>query len=363
VPEFFIGIMSGTSLDGVDAALVDFAGSSPRTLAFASVPFPPDLRKRLLALSRPGSGELEVAAEAAQELADLYSLAVDQVIASSGAERSNIVAIGCHGQTVRHRPERGFTIQLNDPARMAEKCRIDVVADFRRRDMAAGGEGAPLVPAFHKAVFGVPGRSRCVVNIGGIANVTALAPDGTMLGFDCGPGNVLLDAWVSEHQGRAYDLDGLWARSGRVDARLLALFLDEPYFRRAPPKSTGRELFDRQWLATRLIAGVAPQDTQATLVELTARAITESISRFAPDAREVFLCGGGARNPVIGDRITQLAAPTRVGTTDELGVPTGHVEAVAFAWLARQCVRRQPVDLTSVTGARHPAILGAIFPA
>lgn len=359
----FIGIMSGTSLDGVDAALVDLEGTPPRTLAFASVPFPSELRSRLLALSRPGSGELEVASEATLGLADLYALAVDRVLAASGVDRSSIVAVGCHGQTVRHRPERGYTIQLNDPARVAEKCRIDVVADFRRRDMAAGGEGAPLVPAFHQAAFGLPGCSRCVVNVGGIANITAIASDGAILGFDCGPGNVLLDAWASEHLGRPCDLDGAWALTGHADATVLERLLDEPYFRRAPPKSTGRELFDRRWLAARLGEEVSPQDTQATLVELTARAITDAISRFAPDAREIFLCGGGARNPAIVDRITHLAAQRRVSTTDELGVPSGHVEAVAFAWLAMQCVRREPIDLTSVTGALHPCILGAIYPA
>jgi anhydro-N-acetylmuramic acid kinase len=363
VPEIYIGIMSGTSLDGVDAALVDLEGTGPRTLAFASVAFPPELRTRLLALSAPGSGELEEAGEAALQLADLYVLAVDRVLASSGLERSHVVAIGCHGQTVRHRPERGYTIQLNDPARIAEKCRIDVVADFRRRDLAAGGQGAPLVPAFHRAVFGMPGQSRCIVNIGGIANVTAIASDGTLLGFDCGPGNVLLDAWASEHLGKPCDLDGAWALTGRVDARMLERFMDEPYFRQTPPKSTGRELFNRQWLDARLLADVAPRDIQATLVELTARAITDAISSIAPDSRAIFLCGGGARNPAIVDRIARQASRAKVNTTDTLGVPAGHVEAVAFAWLARQCVRRAPIDLTSVTGARHACILGAIYPA
>jgi anhydro-N-acetylmuramic acid kinase len=363
VSQLFIGIMSGTSLDGVDAALVDFAQWPPRTLGFATVAIPADLRARLVALSLPGDSELEAAGELSLELADLYALAAKRVLEAASVDRASIVAVGCHGQTVRHRPERGFTIQLNDPARVAENCGIDVVADFRRRDLAAGGEGAPLVPAFHRAAFGIAGHSRCVVNIGGIANVTVIGRDGTLLGFDCGPGNMLLDAWASEHLGMPCDLDGAWSRGGKVDRALLERLLDEPYFRRSPPKSTGRELFNRGWLAQRLLPGCAPQDVQATLVQFTARAITDAIGRFAGGTEEIFLCGGGARNGAIVDRITQLGAPAKVGITDELGVPSGQVEAVAFAWLALRCVRREPVDLTAITGARHPCILGAIYPA
>ena len=363
MPQLFIGIMSGTSLDGVDAALVDFAQTPPRTLGFATVAIPAELRARLVALSLPGDAQLEASGDISLELADLYALATKRVLEAASVGRASVVAVGCHGQTVRHRPERGFTIQLNDPARLAEKCGIDVVADFRRRDLAAGGEGAPLVPAFHQAAFGVAGHSRCVVNIGGIANVTAMGRDEAILGFDCGPGNVLLDAWALEHLGQPCDLDGAWSRGGKVDGTLLERLLAEPYLRRPPPKSTGRELFNRQWLAQRIATGSAAQDVQATLVELTARAITDAITRFAGGTREIYLCGGGAHNGAIVDRITQLAAPARVGITDELGVPSGHVEAVAFAWLAMRCVRREPVDLTAITGARHPCILGAIYPA
>lgn len=355
--------MSGTSLDGADAALVDFSSPHPRTLGFASVAFPESLRDQLLTLSKPGGDVLDLAGETSVLLADRYAEAVDKVLAGASIERSAVEAVGCHGQTVRHRPERGFTIQLGDPARLAERTGIDVVADFRRRDLAAGGQGAPLVPAFHEAVFRSPDRSRAVVNIGGIANVTCIRPAGGATGFDCGPGNVLLDAWARRHLGTAFDLDGDWASGGRADARLLEKLLEEPYLRAAPPKSTGRELFNEEWLAPRIAGGFRAQDVQASLLEYTARTIVDALDRNFREAREIYLCGGGARNPVLVARIAALADPRTVAATDALGVPSGHVEAVAFAWLAMKAVLREPIDLRAVTGARHPCILGAIYPA
>ena len=241
--SLFVGLMSGTSLDGADAALVDFSSATPRTLAFATVPFPAPLRERILSLSEPGKDSLELAGRVSIELADLYARAVEAVLAGGGVARGAVTAIGCHGQTVRHRPDLGFTIQLNDPARLAERAGIDVVADFRRRDMAAGGQGAPLVPAFHEAVFRDAARSRAVVNIGGISNVTWLPPGRKTLGFDCGPGNVLLDGWARRHLGRDFDEDGQWASRGHTDAGLLGRLLEEPFLDAPPPKSTGRELF------------------------------------------------------------------------------------------------------------------------
>jgi len=354
--------MSGTSLDGADAALVDFSSATPHTLAFATVPFPAPLRERILSLSEPGKDSLELAGRVSIELADLYARAVEAVLAGGGVARGAVTAIGCHGQTVRHRPDLGFTIQLNDPARLAERAGIDVVADFRRRDMAAGGQGAPLVPAFHEAVFRDAARSRAVVNIGGISNVTWLPPGRKTLGFDCGPGNVLLDGWARRHLGRDFDEDGQWASHGHTDAGLLDRLLEEPFLDAPPPKSTGRELFRLAWLEEKLPDAYQPVDVQSTLTDFTARSIVDSIDRFCPETQEIYLSGGGARNGALVARIEDLAGRP-VEKTDALGVPTGHVESMAFAWLAMKCVRREPVDLTAATGARAPRVLGAIYAA
>jgi anhydro-N-acetylmuramic acid kinase len=359
----FAGLMSGTSLDGADAALVDFSASKPRVLAFATVPFPAALRDRILALCEAGSDPLELAGTVSLELADLYARAVEGALAASGVDRRDVAAIGCHGQTVRHRPDLGFTIQLNDAARLAELTGIDVVADFRRRDMAAGGQGAPLVPAFHEAVFRDPSTSRCIVNIGGISNVTWLPAGRHTLGFDCGPGNVLLDGWTRRHLGTHYDEGGRWAARGRTDAALLASFLAEPFLRSAPPKSTGRELFRMAWLDERLPREYRAEDVQSTLADFTAHAIVGAIDRFCEATDEIYLAGGGARNAALVERIEALAGDRPVAPTDALGVPTAHVESMAFAWLAMKCVRREPIDLTAVTGARRPTVLGAIYPA
>jgi anhydro-N-acetylmuramic acid kinase len=359
----FVGLMSGTSLDGADAALVDFSPATPTTLAFATVPFSNELRDRILALSSPGTDALELSGTVTTELAELYARAVEGVLAGGGVSRSSVTAVGCHGQTVRHRPDLGFTIQLNDPARLAELCGIDVVADFRRRDMAAGGQGAPLVPAFHEAVFRHSMRSRAVVNIGGISNVTWLPASGKTVGFDCGPGNVLLDGWARRHIGAQFDEDGKWAAAGRTDTSLLARLLDEPFLRAKPPKSTGRELFRLEWLQERLPADYRTADVQSTLTDFTAHSIVGAIDRFCPATDEIYLAGGGARNSSLVSRITGLAAGRPVALTDTLGVPTAHVESMAFAWLAMKCVRREPVDLTAVTGAREPRVLGAVYAA
>ena len=361
--SLFIGLMSGTSLDGADAALVRFEPSLHRTLAFATVPFPDNLRERILALCEPGSDSLELEGRVSLELAALYARAVDQVVVEAAVARRSIAAIGCHGQTVLHRPDLGFTIQVNDPARLAELSGIDVVADFRRRDMAAGGQGAPLVPAFHEALFRHPTISRCIVNIGGISNVTWLPAGGTALGFDCGPGNVLLDGWARHHLGAHYDAEGRWAARGRTDANFLEALLAEPFLKRRPPKSTGRELFRAAWLEERLPGGLRPEDVQSSLADFTAHAIVNALDQFCPGTDEIYLAGGGARNPALVERIARLAGSRPVSLTDALGVPTGHVESMAFAWLAMKCVRREPVDLTAVTGAKGPRVLGAIYPA
>jgi anhydro-N-acetylmuramic acid kinase len=354
--------MSGTSLDGADAALVDFSSTPPRTLAFATVPYSAVLREHLMQLSEPGDDHLDLMGSVSLELADVYARAVDAVLARAGVDAHRVAAIGCHGQTVRHRPEQGFTIQLNDPARLAERTGIDVIADFRRRDMAAGGQGAPLVPAFHEALFRDPQRSRAVVNIGGISNITWMPASGPTLGFDCGPGNVLLDGWAQRHLGASFDENGAWAARGRTDPALLESFLSEPFLAAAPPKSTGRELFRMQWLEERLADAHAPADVQSTLTDFTAHAIVGALERFCAGTEEIYLAGGGARNTALVERIRRLASGTPVALTDVLGVPTGHVESMAFAWLAMKFVRREPVDLTAVTGASAPRVLGALYP-
>jgi anhydro-N-acetylmuramic acid kinase len=356
--------MSGTSLDGADAILVEFSSQeAPRTLGFVAETFSGELREQLLQLSAPGSDGLDLAGSVSLRLADVYARAVKRVIAEASVAASAVTAIGCHGQTVRHRPELGFTMQLNDPARVAELTGIDVVADFRRRDMAAGGQGAPLVPAFHEAMFRHASISRAVVNIGGIGNVTWLPASGGILGFDCGPGNVLLDAWASLHLGTAFDEHGAWAAKGHVDRALLEKFLAEPFLAAAPPKSTGRELFRIEWLDQHLESQREPADVQATLAEFTARSILDAIDRFCVPTDEIYLAGGGARNRALVARIAANAGGRPVEPTDALGVPSGHVEAMAFAWLAMKCIHREPIDMTAVTGAKGPRVLGAIYPA
>lgn len=374
VSTLFIGLMSGTSLDGIDGALVDLAdceAGQVRVLAHHHAPFDPRLADELLALNTPGGGnELHRAALAGNGLARVAADIVEALLATSGLDRSAIRAIGSHGQTVRHCPGEfdgtGYTLQLNSPALLAELCGIDVVADLRARDVAAGGQGAPLVPAFHQAVFGRAGETVAVLNIGGMSNLTALHADVRTIGFDCGPGNALMDLWCRRHLGKAYDADGDWAASGRVDAALLARFQAEPYFAAAPPKSTGRDRFHADWLGGHLAAlpqPAAPADVQASLLELTAWACASDVQRCAPAAERVLVCGGGARNAQLMRRLQALLPGRHVGPTDGAGLPANQVEAVAFAWLARACVLRQPGNLASVTGAQGPRVLGAVYPA
>lgn len=370
-PDLFVGLMSGTSLDGVDCTLVDLSGP-PALVATRFLPYPPPLRQALLDLSHSGSDELERAGRLAVELSSLYATAVNELLAQAGVVASGIEAIGCHGQTVRHRPQSGFTVQLVNPALLAERTGITVIADFRSRDIAAGGQGAPLAPAFHALCFRSPERHRVVVNVGGIANLTDLPTpaDGAVRGFDSGPGNMLLDLWASRHLGADCDRDGKLGLTGSVIPDLLERMLADEYFDRAPPKSTGRERFNAAWLAARLgevrtdhPAGHAAADVQATLAELTARSIAAAIERCCPGAEEVFACGGGVHNPDLMHRLGALLGGRRLATTDALGVPADWVEAMAFAWLARQALNRSAGNLPEVTGARGPRVLGALYPA
>lgn len=369
--DLFIGLMSGTSLDGVDGALVEWQpGDSHRfqVLAHCHLGFDAPLADELLALNGTGADELHRAALAGNAVARRYADVVARLLATGQRSASEIAAIGAHGQTVRHRPTQfdgtGYTLQLNNPSLLAELSGIAVVADLRSRDVAAGGQGAPLVPAFHRAAFGRAGEALAVLNLGGIGNLTLLGADDSVLGFDCGPGNALLDLWVRQHRGEAFDAEGRWAASGRVHAGLLAAMQSDPYFVLPPPKSTGRDLFHAEWLQRHLAAvpGVPAADVQASLAELSTWAAASELKRHAPRARELLVCGGGAFNAHLMHRLAALLPDVHVRSTAERGLPPDQVEACAFAWLARAFLRREPGNLPSVTGARGPRVLGGFFP-
>ena len=357
--------MSGTSLDGVDAVLAEIGQDGrPRILRTHYQPYPDALRSELLALHAPQPDEIHLAACAANTLAHLYAEATRAVL--EGVEPASVRAVGCHGQTLRHRPAEGYTLQIGNAALLAELTGLTVVADFRSRDIAAGGQGAPLVPAFHAQVLGAPGAHRVIANIGGIANITDLPPGGAVRGWDTGPGNMLLDAWIKRHQGKHYDRDGAWAASGRVHPGLLAALSDHPYLRLPPPKSAGREQFNLEWLdgvLAHLGAAIDPADVQATLLKLTAASLADAVSRECGSARELYVCGGGAHNGALMQRLGAHLPGVNVATTSALGIDPDWVEALAFAWLARQTLHHAPGNLPSVTGARGERILGAIYPA
>jgi anhydro-N-acetylmuramic acid kinase len=367
--------MSGTSMDGVDGTVVaipdDYCGGPLSMLAAEHVDFPVALRTDLMALQSADENEIEREAAAANALARLYAACVERLLAQAAVAPGSVRSIGVHGQTIRHRPDRGFTRQTGNPSLLAELTGIDVIADFRSRDIAAGGQGAPLVPAFHRAVFGASGETRVVVNIGGISNISVLNANGDVIGFDTGPGNVLMDAWIVRNQGDAYDADGSWAASGTVCGELLDSMRNEPFLSLPPPKSTGRDLFNFEWLEGKLAALspsviVKPEDVQATLTAFTAITIADSIAQYAEDAGVVYACGGGAYNSELLRRIRlalqQRLSGVRLETTTALGVSPNHVEALAFAWLAHRFCLRQPGNLPSVTGARGGRVLGALYP-
>ncbi len=361
--ETFVGLMSGTSLDGVDAVLADFSGSGPRVLARTHLPFDDSLRAALSALIISGPDEIARAANAANTLARIYAAAVAAVLQRAGMSAASVGAVGCHGQTIRHCAERGYTVQIGNAALLAELCGIAVVSDFRSRDVAAGGQGAPLAPAFHAATFSSSAESRAVLNLGGIANLTALPIGGVPTGFDCGPANCLLDAWASRHLGERFDVDGRWAAQGSADPDLLARLLAEPYFGARPPKSTGRELFNESWLMRHLAGTERPADVQATLAALTARTVREALERWCPGTQRLLVCGGGTRNAALMAEIAAELPSVAVETTGRHGVEPEDVEALAFAWLAREALAGRAGNLPSVTGARGPRVLGAIYPA
>ncbi len=373
--ELYVGLMSGTSLDGIDTALVDFSSSSPRLIAAKTYPLPPHLREDLITLCLSGNEEIERMGRADRYLGIESARAVNQLLADNGISSSAVRAIGSHGQTIRHRPalsgdlqQPAFTLQIGDPNTIAEITGITTIGDFRRRDIAAGGQGAPLVPAFHRAVFSDPHgdaqHARAIVNIGGIANITGLGANDEVIGFDTGPGNTLLDQWIHCHTGANYDCDGAWGAKGRVIPSLLDALLCDPYFGLAAPKSTGREYFHLEWLQRYLTGNdFAPLDVQTTLVELTARTIVAGIAMLPFTVNAAYVCGGGAYNHHLMARLETLLNPCLLVSTAQLGIAPEWVEAAAFAWLAKQTLHHQPGNLPAATGAAGYRVLGAIYPA
>jgi anhydro-N-acetylmuramic acid kinase len=365
---YYIGLMSGTSADAIDAAALDVPASDPpRLLGTHQEPLPPDVHAAIHQLTTPSHDELERMGKLGVRLGGYFARAALAIIEKNRIARADVRAIGCHGQTIRHRPggTEPYTLQIGEPAIIVEETGITTVAHFRSRDLAAGGEGAPLVPAFHQAVFRSNAAARVIVNIGGIANVTFLPKDQNqpVIGFDTGPGNTLLDQWINKHQNLPFDRDGKWARTGRVDPKVVQRLLADPYFSRRHPKSTGREYFNLEWLVAALgnEGRAAPEDVQASLLRLTVESIVDAVGRCEPRPDEIYLCGGGASNSALVEALVARAAPLPVRTTDALGFPAQSVEAAAFAWLAHRAMEGHPGNLPDVTGARHPVVMGAIY--
>jgi anhydro-N-acetylmuramic acid kinase len=366
--QLYIGLISGTSLDGIDATLVDLSQSTPRLIATRHHAYAPALLEDLHKLSQPGDNEIDRLGEQDRQVAFAFADAVEALLSQAGYAPHEITAIGSHGQTIRHRPKAipPFSLQIGDPNTLAELTGITTVADFRRRDMAAGGEGAPLVPAFHQAVMQHPTQTRVVLNLGGIANITCLPPQASDLavtGYDTGPANTLLDRWISRHRGERLDEGGKWASSGRLLEPLLSLLLEDAYFSLDSPKSTGPEYFNLSWLESHIDAATYdPVDIQHTLTELTAISVSQAIIREGYAEGEVLVCGGGVHNHFLMSRLQHHHPAAPVTSTQRLGIDPDWVEAMAFAWLAKRSLAGLSGNLPSVTGARHAVTLGAIYP-
>ncbi|MGY0504747.1 anhydro-N-acetylmuramic acid kinase [Luteimonas sp. e5] len=373
--DLYLGLMSGTSADGIDAAIVRFAGGhgvegdaplQAELIAARTLPWQPEVRARLVWLGQGGAlDSLDELGVLDAQVGEAFADAALAVLAEAGIAPQRIAALGSHGQTVRHRPNERhpFSLQIGDPARIAERTGITTIADFRRRDIAAAGQGAPLLPAMHHALLHDPAEARAVLNLGGIANLTLLPPTGAVRGFDTGPANALMDLWCHEHTGRAWDEEGAWGATGTPDADLLERLLDDPWLAAAPPKSSGREHFQRDWLAARLAGDEEPVDVQATLRTFTARTVADALLATQADTRRLLVCGGGVRNPVLMQALREALPGIEVASTAEHGIDPDHVEAMGFAWLARQTLLGLPGNIATVTGAAGPRVLGAIHPA
>jgi anhydro-N-acetylmuramic acid kinase len=355
--ELYIGLMSGTSADGIDAVVVDFSQREPRLVASHYEPYDAELRKEIVAICQPGPDEINRLGELDVKLGKAFANVTSILLKNNELKSDAIRAIGSHGQTIRHQPAKHFTLQIGDPNIIAADTGITTIADFRRRDMAFAGQGAPLVPAFHQKIFSSPKQDRVIVNIGGIANITVLPREGKILGFDTGPGNTLLDAWCEQHTNHSYDKHGAWAAEGKVQEKLLHTLLSDPFFKLSAPKSTGREHFNLAWLNENL-GSERPIDIQATLVELTVRSILDAIP-FTQG--EIFVCGGGAHNNYLMSRLQAQASRFSVDSTLKLGVDPDWVEAMAFAWLAKQTLEKKTGNIIPVTGAHRETILGGVY--
>ncbi|QFU21665.1 anhydro-N-acetylmuramic acid kinase [Shewanella eurypsychrophilus] len=367
--DYYIGLMSGTSMDGVDAVLVDFSAQQPKLIAKHSEDIPTHTLNGLQRLCLPGNDEINLLGQLDRSVGQLFGTAVNALLAKAGIEKQQVIAVGSHGQTVRHMPnlDMGFTLQIGDPNSIAVATGIDVIADFRRKDIALGGQGAPLVPAFHQQMFAKKDTARLILNIGGISNITYLPADVTtqpVIGFDTGPGNTLIDAWCLQTNGQAYDEDGAWAASGQTDVKLLTHLLSHSYFSQGFPKSTGRELFNQAWLEQQVAAfGYLNQaDIQSTLLDVTCHSIAKDTLSLSEEG-ELFVCGGGAFNGELMKRLEQLLPQYKICTTSALGIDPQWVEGIAFAWLAMRFHKKLPGNLPAVTGASREAILGSFFPA
>ncbi|MGH1471127.1 MAG: anhydro-N-acetylmuramic acid kinase [Cellvibrionaceae bacterium] len=367
--SFFIGLISGTSVDGIDAVLLDFQNEGPMLIDAFTYPFSKKITKKIKNLMLPGDNEIDKMGVLDQKLGEIFAEAANELIQKAGLKRTQISAIGSHGQTIRHRPEgslsRPFTLQIADPNTIAENTSITTVADFRRRDMAAGGQGAPLVPAFHESVFSSQHIDRIILNIGGISNITVLSNKNKTIGYDTGPGNALMDDWIYKKKNLPYDKSGKWAESGRVNQHLLKRLLDHDYFKEPAPKSTGREVFTLPWLELilELEEKINSKDVQATLLELTAVSISNEIQQLSIESGELYVCGGGAHNLQLMNRLSELLPTFTVDTTEKLGIGPDWVEGAAFAWLAKQTIDRAFGNLPNVTGANKSVILGGIYQA
>lgn len=361
--ELYIGLMSGTSADGIDAALVDFSQTQPKLVHSHYYKFSPDLRQTILGLCQPGADEIKRMGDLDILLGKAFADTTNTLLQESRTSAKQVRAIGCHGQTIRHYPDRSFTLQVGDPNIIAAKTGITTIADFRRRDMAHGGQGAPLIPAFHQAIFAKKGYNRAVVNIGGIANITLLPDDNqTVSGFDTGPGNTLLDAWTEKYLQQTYDRDGSWASQGNVNQALFEKLFADPFFHLSPPKSTGREYFNLGWLENYLPASLSPVDVQTTLVALTAHSIINAIKQYFLQG-EIFICGGGVHNLFLMEQLRNHAGTLSVHSTQKLDIDPDWVEAIAFAWLAKQTLAGNTSNIPAVTGAKQSAVLGGIYQA
>ncbi len=366
--EIYIGLMSGTSLDGVDVAIVDFSEFPPRVLHCQTTAYPQTTRQALLSLCRSQSTTLDALYSLDAELGEIYAASVNESLVTAGIDSTQVIAVGCHGQTIRHSPDTAtpYTAQIGDPNRLAALCDITTVADFRRKDIALGGQAAPLAPAYHQFLFRSETENRVVINIGGIANITLLPadPKAPLLGFDTGPGNTLLDFWSEQNLGKSFDNNGDWARSGRViDSLLNQILTSEPYFVLTAPKSTGTEYFNPNWLTAFLADDHAAENVQATLVELTAITLNEAIRGLPAMPANCYICGGGAHNRYLLERFAMALPECGVQTTDSLGLNPDYVEAAAFAWLARERINQRGGNIPEVTHARHAAVLGGVYAA